>query len=199
MKIGDISPRRVREFVAGWPVYSRDDGNPLWMDPAELKALQESNLRKQLELLASFSPYYREMFKRERVKVEEIRTLRDLERIPVTSKESYLENPLAFLLVVDPPHPLDITYEITYTSGTTTGAPAPFFNTTYDMYNLSLQQRRKAEITWMTPQDTLLNLFPYGSLPHVGFYRAIHLASTMGMKLVNAITGEDACGFELHR
>jgi phenylacetate-CoA ligase len=199
MKMGDISPQRVREFVASLPIYSRDVVNPLWMASGELKALQEGNLRQQLELVAAFSPYYRELFKRERVAVEDIRTLRDLERIPVTSKESYLTNPLAFLLVVDPPHPLDVTYEITYTSGTTTGSPAPFFNTAYDMYNISLQLRRMAEISWLTPEDTVINLFPYGSLPHIGFYRTIHFASTVGMKLVNALVGKDEPGFELHR
>jgi len=199
MRIRDISPQRVREFVARWPIYTRDGDNPLWMDEDSLRALQERNLRMQLELVAASSPYYRDFFKREKVAIEGIRTLSDLERIPVTSKECYLTNPLAFLLVVDPPQPLDVTYEITYTSGTTTGIPVPFFNTTYDMYNISLQLRRMAEISWMTPRDTVLNLFPYGNLPHVGFYRTIHLASTVGMRLVNGLVGKDEPGFELHR
>ena len=199
MKKGDISPQKAGDFKARWPIYARDRNNPLWMDDGELEALQEHNLCKQMELIAAFSPYYREVFKRDRVAVEDIRTLRDLERIPVTSKESYLTNPLSFLLVVDPPDPLDVTYEITYTSGTTSGTPAPFFNTAYDMYNISLQLRRMAEISWMTPEDTVLNLFPYGSLPHIGFYRTIHLASTVGMKLVNALVGKDVPGFPLHR
>jgi phenylacetate-CoA ligase len=199
MRIGEISPRKVRDFVGRWQIYARDTTNPLWMDAGELKSLQEHNLRRQLELVSAFSPYYREVFKREKVAIEDIRTLKDLERIPVTSKESYLECPLSFLLVVDPPGSLDVTYEITYTSGTTTGTPAPFFNTAYDMYNISLQLRRMAEISWMTPEDTLLNLFPYGTLPHIGFYRTIHFASTVGMKLVNALVGKDMPGFPLHR
>jgi len=199
MKAGDISPQKVRDFVDGWPVYARDKDGPLWMQADELKAMQEHNLRRQLEMVATFSPYYREVFKRENVVVEDIRRLEDLVRIPVTSKESYLMNPLAFLLVVDPPDSLDVTYEITYTSGTTTGTPAPFFNSAYDMYSISLQLRRMAEISWMTPEDTVVNLFPYGSLPHIGFYRTIHFASTVGMKLVNALVGKDVPGFPLHR
>ena len=194
-----MSPRRVKDFVARWPLYARDRDNPLWKDPDALVPLQERNLRRQLELAAAFSPYYREVFRKEKVAVEDIRTLEDLQRIPVTSKEAYLDNPLSFLLVVDPPEPLDITYEITYTSGTTTGTPAPFFNTAYDMFNISLQLRRMCEISWMTPEDTVLNLFPYGSLPHIGFHRTIHFASTLGMKLVNALTGKDVPGFPLHR
>ncbi|MBN2026733.1 MAG: AMP-binding protein [Actinobacteria bacterium] len=199
MEKGDISPQKVRDFVADWPVYARDKDNPLWMQADELKAMQEHNLRRQLDLVAAFSPYYREVFRRENLAIEGIHRLEDLVRIPVTSKESYLTNPLAFLLVVDPPDPLDVTYEITYTSGTTTGAPAPFFNAAYDMYNISLQLRRMAEISWMTPEDTVVNLFPYGSLPHIGFYRTIHFASTVGMKLVNALVGKDVPGFPLHR
>ncbi len=60
------------------------------------EGLQENNLRRQLELVAEFSPFYRKVFRRERVEVEKIRTLEDLERIPVTMKETYLENPLSF-------------------------------------------------------------------------------------------------------
>lgn len=199
MRIGEISSRKVREFIERWPIYARDIENPLWKDPDELKLIQENNLRHQLELAARFSPYYREVFKREKVPVEDIRTLRDLERMPITSKEAYLKNPISFALAIDPPESLDVTYEITYTSGTTTANPAPFFNTTYDMYNISLQLRRMAEVCWATPEDTLLNLFPYGNLPHIGFYRTIHFASTVGMKLVNALVGEDISGFPLHR
>lgn len=125
MRIGEISPQRVREFVAAWPAYARDGGNPLWMDEDSLRTLQERNLRRQLELVAAAGPYYRDLFKREKVAVESIRTLRDLERIPVTCKERYLKSPLAFLLVTDPPQALDATYEITYTSGATPGSLSP--------------------------------------------------------------------------
>ncbi len=197
--MGEITPDKVREFVGAWKIYARDTENPLWKKPEELRGIQERNLRHQLELAARFSPYYREVFRREKVDYEKVRSLRDLVRIPVTSKEAYLQNPLAFLLTVDPPQELDVTYEITYTSGTTTGTPAPFFNTAYDMYNISLAMRRMAEICWMTPQDTVLNLFPYGNLPHIGFYRTIHLASSVGMKLVNSLVGRDVPGFPLHR
>jgi phenylacetate-coenzyme A ligase PaaK-like adenylate-forming protein len=169
------------------------------MKPDELRGLQERNLRRQLELAASFSPYYREVFRREKVDHEKVRGLADLERIPVTPREAYAERPLSFLLAIDPPDALDVTYEITYTSGTTTGAPSPFFNTAYDMFRISLALRRMAEISWMTPRDTVLNLFPYGNLPHIGFYRTMHFASSVGMKLVNALLGRDVPGFPLHR
>lgn len=199
MRKGEVTPQKARDFVGSWPIYSSDRENPTWMRREELRALQDHNLRRQLELMAAFSPHYRELFKREGVALEKIRTLGDLERIPVTSKEAYLERPLSFLLVVDPPEAMDVTYEITYTSGTTTGSPAPFFNSAYDMFNISLQLRRGAEISWMTPDDTVLNLFPYGTLPHIGFYRTIHFASTVGMKLVNTLVGKGVPGFALHR
>ena len=199
MKIGEVTPEKARDFAASWKIYARDAANPLWMDPLELRGLKEKKLRRQLELAARFSPYYRELFRKEKVDLEKVRMLEDLERIPVTPREAFLQRPLAFLLHLEPPQTLDLTYEITYTSGSTTGTPAPFFNTTYDMYNISLQMRRTAEISWMTPRDTLLNLFPYGTLPHIGFYRTIHLASTVGMKLVNSLLGRDQPGLPVHR
>lgn len=199
MKIGEVNPGKARDFVASWKIYAGDVSNPLWMEPSELRGLKERNLRRQLELAARFSPYYRELFRREGVEVEKVRTLSDLERIPVTPREAFLERPFSFLLGIQPPDTLDLTYEITYTSGTTTGTPAPFFNTTYDMYRISLQMRRTAEISWMTPRDTVLNLFPFGTLPHIGFYRTVHLASTVGMRLVNSLVGRDRPGFPVHR
>lgn len=188
----------MREFVQRWSLYSRDKNNPLWRNEEEIKRLKERNLRRQVELAAEFSPYYREVFHREGIEPDRIRTLKDLERLPLTPMEDYHSRPLSFLLEIDPPGELDATYEITYTSGTT-GNPAPFFNTAYDMLNLHEQMRRSAEISWMTPADTVINLFPFGALPHIGFYRTAHLASATGMRLVNAMVGKRVEGFDVHR
>lgn len=199
MNMMDASPARVNEFINQWPVYSRDRGNPNWMKAEDLEALRNDLLVRQLELLSRNSPYYRDLFAREKLDVTKIRGIRDLPSLPLTFREDYLRKPLDFMLQPHPLTPEDITYEITYTTGAATRNPAPFFNTAFDMMAISLQMRRTAEIAWITPQDTIFNLFPYAGLPHIGYYRTIHLASSIGAKLVNSITGKDLTEFPMHR
>ncbi|MDP3964555.1 MAG: AMP-binding protein [bacterium] len=56
------------------------------MPADELRALQNSNLRKFVRHLLPYSPYYREMFHKEKIEFSDIQTLEDLQRIPFTSK-----------------------------------------------------------------------------------------------------------------
>ncbi len=199
MNILDISPRRVRDFIARWPVYARDRENPNRLSSEDLGGLRDRLLTEQIRWLNEYSPFYRKVFRKEGVDIDKVRGLRDLYRIPVTYRRDYLEDPLAFLPSPPQRRPELAAYEITYTAGSQEGEPAPFFNTAYDMMAISLQMRRTAEICWITPVDTLFNLFPYSGLPHIGFYRTVHMASSIGAKLVNALLGEDLPGFPLHR
>ncbi len=58
---------------------------------AEQRKLQDSLLRRYVrEYLYPFSPYYRELFDRAGVKPEQIRTVDDLRRLPLTSKADLL-------------------------------------------------------------------------------------------------------------
>jgi phenylacetate-CoA ligase len=198
VNIMDASPRRAREFIGRWPIYARDRDNPNRLPAGELEKLRDALLQRQLAFLEACSPYYRRRFREEGVDIDCIRGVRDLPRLPVTFRQDYLDDPLSFL-----PSPAErrselMTYEITYTSGRQGGDPVPFFNTAYDMMALSLQMRRTAEICWLTPRDTVFNLFPYSGLPHIGFYRTVHMASSIGARLVNALLGEDLPGFPVH-
>ncbi len=199
MEIMDTSPTRVSEFINQWPIYSNDRTNPSWMKPEDLEAMRDELLLRQLGLLEEASPFYRELFAREKLDIRKIKGLRDLPAIPPTMPEDYLRNPLDFMLQPGRPMPEDLTYEITYTTGAATRNPVPFFNTAYDMMGISLQLRRTAEIAWITPRDTLFNLFPFTGMPHIGFNRTIQMASALGSKLVNSITGRDVPGFPVHR
>jgi phenylacetate-CoA ligase len=58
----------------------------------ELKDLQLRRLKVLLEKAYAKSPYYRELFDRHGVRVADIRTLDDLARIPVSTKDDVLAN-----------------------------------------------------------------------------------------------------------
>lgn len=75
----------------------------------ELRRLQEQRLRSLVSEQLVFSTFYREMFERERIDPQKIRTFEDLSRLPFTSKTDLLpteerpERPLDFVLRPDPP------------------------------------------------------------------------------------------------
>jgi len=199
LNIMDVSPHRVRHFIEEWPIYARDRDNPNRLPAKQLEELRGRLLVDQLQFLSEHSPFYRRLFRKERIDPKQVRGLEDLPRLPLTFRRDYLEDPMAFLPTPPRRRPELATYEITYTAGSQEGEPVPFFNTAYDMMAISLQMRRTAEICWITPRDTVFNLFPYSGLPHIGFYRTLHMASSLGAKLVNALLGEDLPGFPLHR
>src|ERR1022692_308168 len=60
----------------------------------EIRRLQAEKLRRYLEnVIAPFSPHYRELFKQEHVDAGAVRTLDDLRRVPFTSKADLLNSP----------------------------------------------------------------------------------------------------------
>lgn len=68
--------------------------NPILYRPRkELKALQNDTLRRFItRRLYPFSPYYRQLFDKNKIRPDTIRTVEDLKRIPFTSKNSFLES-----------------------------------------------------------------------------------------------------------
>lgn len=79
---------------------------------AEQRALQDSLLRRYVrEYLYPFSPYYRELFDRAGVKPEQIRTVDDLRRLPLTTKSDLLpttDDPQRFKKFILQPDPKSI-------------------------------------------------------------------------------------------
>ncbi|RJP32767.1 MAG: phenylacetate--CoA ligase family protein [Actinobacteria bacterium] len=194
----ETTPENVKGFRDKWDVYREDEDNPCWKSPDEVIDIQNSNLAQQMELVAKYHPYYKKLFADKGIEAGDIRTLEDLEKLPLTQKLDYMQNAMDFRLAPEQITPRDILYEVTYTTGTTTGKPTPFFNTTHDMFATALQMRRMCEIAWMTPQEVVLNLFPFGVVPHIGFYRTIWYSAAVGMRLVFALTGSGFPEFPVH-
>ena len=66
------------------------------------------------------------------------------------------------------------------------------------MFAGALQMKRMCEIAWMTPEDMILNLFPFGIVPHIGFYRTMWFTAAAGMRTVFALTGSGFPEFPVH-
>lgn len=87
-----------------------------WLPPGAIRELQEAKLRRLVAHAYWHVPYYRETMDRLAIRPDEIRTLEDLRRLPLLSKEDVREN-LYFDLMSDSHSKKDV-YRIT-TSGST--------------------------------------------------------------------------------
>lgn len=100
----------------------------------EIKSFQESNLQALLLYLQEKSPYYQALFEREQIDVTQIRTLEDLQAIPVTTKDDLQLHNDEFLCV-----PKTAVIDYLTTSGTL-GEPVLFAETEADLQRLAYNE-----------------------------------------------------------
>jgi phenylacetate-CoA ligase len=198
------NPKEVMEWINTVPMYKAEQPLDLsFKSKDEIRAAQNANLVKQMERLEKFSPYYREKFKEWNLDVKSIKTVDDLEKIPVTSKEDYMKDRgESFKLEMDFNNMLEyILYEVTYTTGTTTGMPTRFYNSTYDMFMQSWMFKVGCKICYLEPTDHVMSLFPFHFIPHIGYYKTLHFSAAIGMTLSFGFTGASLPGFPytIHR
>ena len=158
-----------------------------------LRGLREERLRRTVALCAKAHPFYRGRFEEEGIDPEGIRTLADLEKLPLTQKSDFMDDPASFSL--DPALAGDLSFEertlwnIAYTTGTTSGRPSPFFNTTHDQYHIMMQARACNEAEGLRPGDSIANLYPLSPMPLGGYLCCVRSAEIMGLPSVSALTG----------
>ncbi|MDR2473969.1 MAG: AMP-binding protein [Tannerella sp.] len=116
---------------------------------AEIKAWQENSLAETLEYVSTRSPYYKEMFAREKIDISKIRRLEDLQVLPVTTKQDIQLRNFDFLCVP----PSEIRDYVT-TSGTL-GEPVTFADTENDLRRLGLSEAMSYSLAGCTSDDIL--------------------------------------------
>jgi phenylacetate-coenzyme A ligase PaaK-like adenylate-forming protein len=179
----------VYDMIEKYPVFSNDKEDPTLKSGSEIREIQNSNLRKQIELIAAQHPYYKQIFEKNHIKPGDIRTTDDLVRLPLTYKKDYMQNYEDFRLKPEVKGLWEALFDITYTTGSTTGMPTPFYNTVYDQYTNLLQGIRSSKIVMATPDDVVANLFPVGPIPHIGFMKSMWFPVLLGSPLVSACGG----------
>ena len=115
------------------------------------------------------TPLYQEVFNRLKLTPDDFQTVEDVQKLPVTTKQDYLSNSEAFRLTALPEFLQEerTLWDVNYTTGTTTGIPAPFFNTTYDIFTSGEPTKRFASMVGLTVQDIVINLYPLTPFPHL--------------------------------
>jgi phenylacetate-CoA ligase len=167
-----------------------------------LRPTQEELFMHQMDLVFRAHPYYNELFKKVGLTKRDIKGLDDLHKIPLTQKEDYLARPDDFRLDMNQVPGATVEertlWEIVFTAGSTS-APTPFYDTAYDHYARISQLKRTTEIAGITPEDTIINLFPLTSVPHQGYLSAFYGSQAAGAKLISGYTGSFDGGFGLIR
>lgn len=64
-----------------------------WLDPVSIRAMQEEKLRSLIHYAYAHVPYYRETFDRNDIRPQDVATIGDLRKIPVTTKASLIRLP----------------------------------------------------------------------------------------------------------
>src|ERR1043165_3327246 len=181
----------------------------------EQRNLQDHLLRRYVrEYLYPFSPFYRELFDRHRVRPEQIRTVDDLRRLPLTSKRDLLpsaEDPQRFRKFILQPDPATLKRAwplsrklpllaktliagqaavreelrrefypcfMTFTTGRS-AEPVPFTYSPHDIENLHETGRRLVDVTGLSPEYRVANVFPYA--PHLAFWQVFFAGMATGM------------------
>ncbi len=158
-----------------------------------LRELREGRLQRTVAMCAKAHPFYKKLFKKEKIDSFAVQSLDDLESFPLTKKNDFMADPEAFSL--DPALTGDLPFEertlwnVAYTTGTTSGRPSPFFNTTHDQYHIMMQARVCNEAEGLRLGDSIANLYPLSSMPLGGFLCCVRSAEIMGLPIVSALTG----------
>ena len=169
---------------------------------------QLARLRRYLsETVLPFSKHYRELFAREGLRPEHLRTMADLRRLPFTSKLDFgitddREPVRDFVLVPDPKvlkrrpgtilraltrgkHAVAEGFEHEYrplllTSTTGRAAePVPFLFTAHDIANLRLAGARVMRVCGAEREMRMVNLFPFA--PHLAFWLTHYAGTEFGV------------------
>lgn len=77
--------------------FLKDISKNITLDKDEIHSLQVKKLRHLLSLCENDIPYYKNIFKKDSISVDKIRTLDDLKRIPLLEKEPLRRNPRTFI------------------------------------------------------------------------------------------------------
>ena len=119
------------------------------LPPAEIKLFQEMKMADTLSYVRTHSPYYRELFDREKIDISTIKKTEDLRQIPVTTKQDLQVRNMDFLCV----HPIHILDYVT-TSGTL-GEPVTFALTQNDIDRLALSESLSYAFCGCKPDDII--------------------------------------------
>ena len=125
---------------------------------AKIKELQLKKLKKIVKNTYENIPFYKKKFKELKIKPENIKTLSDIQKLPLTTKDDLRHDaPFGFMATS-----LDKCIELHASSGTT-GTPVTVCYTPNDIEVWSEVMARCLSMSGLTKKDVFQNPIPYGT------------------------------------
>lgn len=115
----------------------------------EIADFQDAKLREQIAYIRDHSPYYQNLFKKNGLKFDDIKTVADLQKVPVTTKKDLQEFNKDFFCV-----PMSEITDIVTTSGTL-GDPVTIGLTKHDLERLAYNESLTFSNAGLTKDDTI--------------------------------------------
>lgn len=125
------------------------DSNLHYRTPDEIRCFQEERLRETVAYVADHSPYYKALFEREGIDPVSIRTLDDLRRLPLTTKQDLQLHGEEFVCV-----PRRQIIDYVTTSGTL-GDPVTFALTEGDLQRLAHNEACSFRMAGCSEEDVM--------------------------------------------
>lgn len=155
-----------------------------------VRSLQNQLLRNMVELCFDHHPFYSRLMRERGLTPADIQNVDDLQKIPPSSKSDFLADPEAFRLRPEGlPLAEGTLWKIIYTTGTTTGKPAPIFVTSHDHFAYQDLFRTRQDLIGLRNTDLIANLFPLTSFPMGAYSRGPDEAAAVGAAMLIANTG----------
>jgi len=175
------------------------DGIDYW-PTSEVRILQSRLLSHQVDLCLSSHPYYADELARAGVCAGSVASIDDLVALPLTTKATFVASPDRFRLQAEEVPVVERTlWDVVYTTGTTSGVPAPIYATTSDYY-LHLQASvRNLDLLGVRRADVVALLFPLTNYPTAATARIIGEAAVAGASVVLAMPGRQIGDLGVHR
>ena len=124
----------------------------------KIKEIQLERLKKTIHLVYENVPHYKKKFKDLKIKPDDIKTLSDIRKLPLTTKDDLRLNAPFGLMAT----PLDNCIELHASSGTT-GIPITACYTRGDIEVWSEVMARCLSMSGLTKKDIFQNPIPYGT------------------------------------
>jgi len=157
---------------------------PPYLDNREyLDALIDSRIRYVVNYAYNNIPFYKELFDKNKINPETIRTKEDLEKLPIITSKELIKN--------SPPLSKEFSFESEkgkggfrfYTSGTK-GQPKIFYHSRDDMKFMNEISSRAFHMAGINKKDVVLNCFPIGI--NVSGMATCFIFNEMGIKQIPA-------------
>ena len=124
----------------------------------KIKDIQLKNLKKTVKKVYDNVPFYQKKFKELNIKPDDIKTLDDVRKLPLTTKKDLRDNAPFGMMAA----PLDNCNELHASSGTT-GVPVTVCYTPNDIEVWSEVMARCLSMSGLTKKDVFQNPIPYGT------------------------------------